>query len=277
MIIIDYNQIAIANIIGGIECDLNENYIRHMILNSIRGYIKKFKKAYGSKVVLACDGTNYWRRDIFPPYKASRAKARKDSKYDWKYIHEVMSLILEELKEWSPFYIIHLDNCEGDDIIYTIASTYQEPHIILSSDKDFVFLHSKTCKQFSPIKKKFITHKDPQKVGLELIIRGDRVDGIPNILSPDDTFITGKRQRSIMQAKLDIWLTQKPEEFCDETTITNFRRNDNLINLEKIPPEIQSSILQEFSNLRPSNASRFSKYLIAKDAKILFQFVGEFF
>lgn len=278
MIIVDYSQVAIQNIIGGIESGLDDNAMRSMILSSLRGYLKKFKKTYGKKIILACDGRTYWRKQVFPYYKASRNKLRKESKYDWDLIHRIMGEIKEELKVWSPFYVVDIDNCEGDDVIYVLAKSMTEKTLIISTDKDFVFLHHRpNIKQFSPRQKKFITYKNPEKSAQELVIRGDKDDGVPNILSPDDTFVTGKRQKSIMQVKLDIWLNQKPEEFCDETTIENYKRNDLLINLENIPGDIQKLIMDEYLTLKPSGASRFVKYLANKRANYLFQNVGDFF
>ena len=57
--------------------EMNEDLIRHMILNSLRGHNKKFRKQYG-QMVIACDSSNVWRRTKFPNYKAGR-KANRES------------------------------------------------------------------------------------------------------------------------------------------------------------------------------------------------------
>ena len=72
MIIVDYNAIAIAGVITQ-KMQIDEHLIRHMILNTIRMYNKKFRKEYG-QMVIACDHSS-WRREVFPQYKASRKKA----------------------------------------------------------------------------------------------------------------------------------------------------------------------------------------------------------
>ena len=69
MILIDYNQIALSNII--VQKLNDENMIRHMILNSIRMYNKKYRAQYG-QMVICCDGMNTWRKQYFPQYKAAR-------------------------------------------------------------------------------------------------------------------------------------------------------------------------------------------------------------
>ena len=75
MIIIDYNQVAIANLmeqIGSSKTAVDEMLVRHMILNTLRTYVKKFKESHGPEVIIACDNRHYWRREIFPPYKGHR-------------------------------------------------------------------------------------------------------------------------------------------------------------------------------------------------------------
>ena len=82
MIIMDYNGIAMGSIM--IEKTLNEELIRHMILNTIRMYRVKFHEEYG-EVVIAADGIGNWRREAFPQYNASRRTTREASSetFDW--------------------------------------------------------------------------------------------------------------------------------------------------------------------------------------------------
>ena len=80
MIIIDYNGIAIANIMVQ-KLAIDENIIRHMILNSIRMYRARFNKDYG-EVVLCSDAGGNWRKKVFPQYKAARKKTRDKSSVD---------------------------------------------------------------------------------------------------------------------------------------------------------------------------------------------------
>ena len=73
------------------DVEKNKDIIRHAILTSILSNKKKFESEYGNDVILACDGFNYWRKEQFAPYKASRKKARDDSKLDWKFVFEILS------------------------------------------------------------------------------------------------------------------------------------------------------------------------------------------
>ena len=98
MIIFDFNQVAISNLmeqIGSSRTAVEESLVRHMILNTIRTYVKKFKESHGPEVIIACDNKNYWRREIFPHYKAGRKKAREASGHDWNTIFECLNKIRE--------------------------------------------------------------------------------------------------------------------------------------------------------------------------------------
>ena len=67
MILIDYNQVVIANLmeqIGSSKTSVEESLVRHMVLNTIRANIRKFKSEYG-EVVIACDNRHYWRMKSF--------------------------------------------------------------------------------------------------------------------------------------------------------------------------------------------------------------------
>ena len=221
MIIFDYNQVAISNLmeqIGNSKTAVEEGLVRHMILNTIRTYVKKFKANYGPEVVIACDNKNYWRREIFPYYKASRKKAREASGHDWSTIFDCLNKIRDELREYSPYKVVTIETCEADDIIATLVQKYSATQkiMILSSDKDFAQLQRyPNVEQYSPILKKFINEPLPMAQLKQMVIRGDKGDGIPNILSADDCFVASVRQKPITEAKIIKWLNQKPEEFCN--------------------------------------------------------------
>ena len=140
MILLDFNQIALSNIF--IQKLNEENMIRHMILNSIRMYNKKYRDEYG-QMVICCDGMNTWRREYFPEYKANRKKHREtDDSQDWNEVFRVLDLVRTEIKEYLPYKVLHMDGCEADDIIGALTLKTQEfgqdePIMIISSDKDF--------------------------------------------------------------------------------------------------------------------------------------------
>ena len=282
MIIFDFNQVAISNLmeqIGSSKTQVDEGLVRHMILNTIRTYVKKFKESHGPEVVIACDNKNYWRRELFPPYKAGRKKAREASGHDWNTIFECLNKIRDELKQYSPYRVVEVDTCEADDIIATLVmkNSATQKVMILSSDKDFAQLQRyPNVEQFSPILKKYIKEPLPLLQLKQLIIRGDKGDGIPNILSPDDVFVVGGRQKPITEAKIINWMNQEPKEFCNEDMFRNFSRNETLIDLTKIPERLTKEILDTYESALPNSRQKFMNYMIANRLKNLIEVIDEF-
>lgn len=282
MIIFDYNQVAISSLmeqIGSSKKPVEENLVRHMILNVIRTYVKKFKETHGPEVVIACDNRNYWRRDFFPQYKASRKKNRDASGHDWTSIFDCLNKIKEELKECSPYKVIDVDTAEADDIIAVLAiqKAASEKVMILSSDKDFAQLQKyPNVEQYAPILKKFIKEPLPAVQLKQMIIRGDKGDGIPNILTQDNVFTDGGRQKPITEAKIINWLNQKPEEFCTDEMLRNYNRNEQLIDLTKVPETLQQTILDTYEKTTAHPKQVFMNYMIANKLKNLLEVIDEF-
>jgi hypothetical protein len=283
MIIIDYSQISIASFYAQPNAELSEEFLRHMILNTIRMYSHKYKAEYG-EIVLACDGGNSWRKGVFPPYKAHRKKAREDSGMDWKLFFTYLNQIREEIKENFPYKVIHLEHVEADDVIATLVKETQEfgknePVMIISSDKDFIQLQKyKNVKQFSPIQKKLVTDSNPRLYLFEHIIRGDSGDGIPNILSADTTFVDGNRQTPVSKKKIDTWL-EKAEDLqsvMEPEVYRNYQRNKLLIDLEMIPKDYTDSIMFTYEQQQVAPRARILDYLIKKRCKMLVESVSEF-
>ncbi len=282
MIIFDFNQVAISNLmeqIGSSKAPVDETLVRHMILNTIRTYVKKFKESHGPEVIIACDNRHYWRREIFPFYKASRKKNREASGHDWSSIFECLGKIKQELKDHSPYKVLDIDTCEADDIIAVLAmkNSSTQKVMILSSDKDFAQLQKfPNVEQYSPILKKFIKEPLPAAQLKQLIIRGDKGDGIPNILSADNCIVEGVRQKAITESKIINWMNQAPEEFCNEEMMRNFKRNEMLIDLTKIPESLKTVILDTYETASGKSKQQFMNYMIANRLKNLLEVIDEF-
>ncbi|MFZ4613730.1 MAG: hypothetical protein ACOYNH_08625 [Bacteroidia bacterium] len=282
MIIFDFNQVAISNLmeqIGSSKTAVDESLVRHMILNTIRTYVKKFKAEFGPNIIIACDNKKYWRREIFPYYKANRKKSRESSGHDWNSIFDCLNKIRDELREHSPYKVIEVDTAEADDIIavLSIKHSANEKVMILSSDKDFAQLQKyPNVEQYSPILKKFIKEPLPSAQLKQLVIRGDKSDGIPNILSKDDVFVEGVRQKPITEAKIINWMNQKPEEFCTEEMLRNYNRNEMLIDLTRIPENLKQSIIDTYETSKGRTRQEFMNYMVANRLKNLIEVIDEF-
>lgn len=255
MIIMDFSPVILANIMVSLKSlpEINESTIRYMVLQSIAFYRKKFGNEYG-QLVIAVDSRS-WRKDAFPYYKYSRAVHKEnDSKLDWDLIFTTMDTIVGELETYFPYNVLSVPGAEADDIIGTLAHHFGvdmnfgnfEPMVILSSDHDFIQLHKYTnLKQFAPREKKFIKHADPDDYLLEQIIKGDKGDGVPNILSSDDIFtIEGSRQKSI-SAKFLAEVKANPDSLSSEVR-RNFDRNKLMIDLTQTPQTIKDAIIDKY-------------------------------
>ena len=282
MILLDYSQIALSNII--VQKLNDESMIRHMILNSIRMYNKKYREQYGQMVICA-DGMNTWRKTYFPEYKAHRRKHREESDQDWTEIFRILHLVRDEIKANLPYKVIHMDGCEADDIIGSLVLESQEfgkdePIMIVSSDKDFIQLQKfNNVKQYSPIQKKMVTDENPRIYAFNHIMRGDGGDGVPNVLSADDTFVTDKSQTPLRQKRIDEWLENSDNlrEVMDENIYRNYQRNKKLIDLTEIPEDVQTSIINTFEEQKLAPRMKVLNYLIKKRCNQLIEVVEEFY
>lgn len=284
MIIVDLNQVMLSNLLMQLgnhtNAQIEENMVRHMILNSLRSYKVKFGLDFG-EMVIACDNTNYWRKQIFPYYKANRKKNQEKSDMDWKAIFECMNKIRAELKEYFPYRVIDIEMAEADDIIGTLAKYFGssvggESVLILSGDKDFIQLQTYgNIKQYDPTRKKWVSHNNPEVFLKEHIMKGDSSDGVPNILSDDNTFVVGERQRPLTAKKMEKYLRMNPNEM--ETVIAkNYFRNVQLIDLNYIPDQIKEKVMDSYNRQANKDRSKLMNYFVANKLKNLTEHISEF-
>lgn len=289
MILIDLNQVMVSNLMTQLgnhsNAKIEEGLVRHMVLNSIRSYKQKFGEEYG-EIIIACDDKNYWRRKLYPYYKANRKKAREASDIDWNTIFECFNLIREELNQYFPYRVLRIDTAEADDIISTLVhqngvylmSSGAPKILILSGDKDFIQLQKfANVKQYDPVRKKYISTNNPEVYLKEHIMKGDSGDGVPNFLSADDVFISSIRQKPVRQKSLDSWVANnKPEDFCDDAMLRGYKRNEALIDLSKIPDDIKGAILTQYTAQEGKKRGDLFGYFIKYKLKNLMISIGEF-
>ncbi|CAB4140795.1 RnaseH [uncultured Caudovirales phage] len=282
MIILDLSQVMLSNIMMQLgnhtNAEIEEGMVRHMVLNSIRSHKTKFGAEYG-ELVIACDNKNYWRRQLFPYYKANRKKNQEASEVNWKAIFECLNKIREELKVVFPYRVIDVECAEADDIIGTLCREFGDYQkiLILSGDKDFIQLQRYiNVRQYDPVRKKNITHNDPDKFLFEHILKGDAGDGIPNILSNDNCLVVGERQRPLTQKKIDAFVELAIANKQDHPAFRNFKRNEQLIDLTKIPSNIAAQILESYYEQEGKKPNKLMDYFIANKLRNLMENVGEF-
>lgn len=286
MIIVDYSGIAIASIFSQDRPEeIQEGLIRHMILNSLRRYNLKFRKDYG-EMVIACDSSS-WRKEAYPQYKAKRKSNRDDSPLDWNHFFTLINGVRDEIKEKMHYPVVQADRAEADDVIATLVKSTQEfgksePIMIVSSDKDFFQLHQyPNVKQFSPMKRDIVTVDDPVFYKFDHICRGDSGDGVPNILSCDESFTDGIRQKPVRAKKIEAWYKNNADDrLIDEMgheAYRNFCRNKTVIDLDCIPEDITQDINDKYNLQTNKNKGDVLPYLIEKRCNMLINSVQDFF
>ena len=283
MILIDNNQLSIANVFASMKHHNieDESILRHLVVNTYRFYNSKFKDKYGD-IVICHDSAHCWRKDFFPLYKANRKATKEKSKHDWDKIFNTMTEIRGEIEENFPWKNISVPKTEADDIIACIAknSSPMEPVLIVSADKDFQQLQKySNVEQWSPMKQDFLVCDNPEDFLVSHIISGDSSDGVPNILSDDDTFIVeGKRQRPCGKKKIQIF----KERFLNENTIDddvkkNWDRNTKMIDFDSIPEEVEKEIMEEFNKEHVRETKNIFPYLVEHKLIQLLESVEELY
>ncbi len=288
MILVDFNQCVIANVMAIAKRELSSanssdeiiGLLRHVVLNTIKSYKLKHGKKFGD-LVICCDSKRSWRKDVFPNYKANRKKTRDKSGIAWQPLYDALNLLTEEIEEYLPYRIISVSGAEGDDIISVLVHKFSlADNLIIASDKDFFQLQEKfsKTKQWCPRNKKFIYSN--KKEFLEHIFKGDATDGIPNILSHDDVLVTeGMRQTPLRAERLEEFM-EKGETACkNDTEKRNFHRNRTLIDFDYIPETISEAIEAKYTYASKNvnrDKMKLMNYLIKNGCGALVSDLGDF-
>lgn len=279
----DLNQVMISNLMAQIgnhtDALLDEGMLRHMILNTLRSNRQKFYKEYGELIICA-DDKNYWRKQVFPYYKAARKKHREQSELDWNMIFTALNKIKEEIKTFFPYKVIQIESAEADDVIGTIVHlegrelNVGEKILILSGDKDYIQLHRyANVAQYDPTRKRWIKHEDPAEFLFEQIIRGDAGDGVPNVLSADNTFVSDDRQKPITKKRLS---ELRDEDSRSVDVQRNFDRNKMLIDLSMVPENIKKQVIDKYEVDEGKDRSQLLNYFIKNKLRNLMENISEF-
>ena len=295
MIIVDYSQTAISTLMaelrGRTDAEINTSLIRHMIVNALRSYKNKFGKEFG-QLVIACDNKKYWRKQLFPYYKANRKQARDDSGFNWHAIFEALNQVKQELAENFPYPVIEVDTAEADDVIASLVLWSQDndlvqegldvvpqPVLILSGDHDFTQLQRySNVKQYSPIHKKWVkATEDIDAIVMEHILMGDKGDGVPNFLSADDVFVNGGRQKPIRKKDLETWKKLPISHWDGTPHEQNIKRNSQLVDLRYIPEDINGTIINNYVMQKDvRDKTHLLNYFIEHKMKNLMDHITEF-
>lgn len=282
MIIVDASNLVFSQVLdfhAKTKEQVDMHVVRNLCIERLKAHKNKLKE-FGPEIVIAFDSRHYWRKDIFPYYKGKRASARAASTFDWNAFFPMFDQFKQELREFFPVKCIEVHGAEADDIMAVLSSRYG-PHMpvcIVTSDNDMIQIQQQVCptvKQWSPWHKKFLTPKNAEYDLFEHICTGDAGDGVPNILSDDDTFMADpkKRQKPIRKDKLESWKQygmNSPEYFCpDAASLDRFTRNRNLIDLRCIPEDLAAKIVESYDAAEPAQGKMFTYLTANRLTKIL--------
>ena len=262
IILIDNNQIILSSIFTAAKTAQSEDdygFIRHLVLNTYRKYLSKFRRDYG-ELVICNDSKNVWRKDFFPQYKKNRSDRQKKSKFDWGKIFNELHTIREEMKDVFPYRFVQVERAEADDIIAVIAKNFhhKEKIMIVSSDKDFQQLQRyPNVEQYSPSKKGILRCDDPYDFLLDHVVRGDSSDGVPNAISDDAVFVEGRRQTRLTNKKIK---ELKEVGFQQEDNF--MERNQKLIDLTMVPDYIEEETMRQMETEVSGDRSKILNYMM---------------
>ena len=286
MVIVDFNGIGIGSIMGQLSRgeELSEDLIRHVILNNLRSYRVKYPKSDFGEMVIACDSYS-WRRNIFPQYKASRTDTKVKDKHDWSEIFRILEVVIADLTNNFPYPVIRVDKAEADDIIGALVNYKDVPLggekvVIISADKDFIQLHDKgQVIQFSPMQQKMVKAEvSPARYAFEHLMKGDSGDGVPNVLSPDNSFTDKIRQTPMRKKVIDEWWEARDnlKSVMPTEAFRNYIRNRELIDLNRTPQKIKDSSIEQLESYKYPKEGSVLNFLIEKRMNLLIECAGEF-
>ena len=278
MILVDLSQLLVASTFVSMkkgETEVDIKRLRHLLLNSLSKYRRQYVNEFG-ELVICCDGSLSWRKDVFPNYKMGRRTDREESPLNWNQIFGCFEQLKKELRETFSYKILQINRAEADDIIGTLVMErkFSSPKtMIISSDKDFIQLQRyHDVFQYSPVAKKLLNGVDPEEYLREHILRGDKSDGIPNVLSDDDCIVSGIRQVPMTKKLIKSWKhIPMPEEHKER-----FERNTTLVDLRYTPYDLQKEILEQFDAKELGSRDKIPAYFTEHGLETLTKKIGDF-
>lgn len=286
--LIDMSQLMIATISHTFkpEDPISEGMIRHLILDTMRYNMTKFKEQYPITVLAFDSSKGYWRRDIAPYYKRNRKEKRDADPRDWEMIFSAINKITEEFKENMPYHVIKVDKVEADDIIAVLTKKFSvegRQVLINSGDGDYTQLHKyKNVKQWAPVQKawKKCKYGSPYKDLMVKCVKGDAKDGVASIKCRSDFIISrleGERAKPIATKWLEkIFDAEDPKSLMTEEEARRFDENRELIDFEFIPDNIEYEILLAWEKSKPAPRGKIYNYFVTNALVKMLQKIGEF-
>jgi len=289
VMVVDISNLSIATIMNNFtpktQNEINISTIRHIVLDTIRHNVQKFKGEYPD-VVLAFDDNKYWRRDRAWYYKKKRKIEHETSDWDWDRLNSFLHPVYDELRQILPYRSLRVDYAEADDIIGVVTKTAVAAGkrvLIVAADGDFIQLQKYSgVVQWSPTQKKYVKPKfgSPRNDLRMKIIKGDAKDSIACIKMRNDYIVTkvaGERAPQIRANELEKWL-----ELDDPTTDMNnewalrYKENEIMRDLDFIPQDIANNINDAYNAPKQGNKAKMEKYFMEMKLIRMFDKMSDF-
>jgi 5'-3' exonuclease len=176
-------------------------------MSMLCGYLRRLEVTLDDLIILGLDFGS-WRKAEEKKYKAQRQEFRESYKPPewWEARYKEFNDLYEKIKLALPIHIIKIYMRECDDIASVCCRVYRDKEIILiSSDKDWEQLaYYENVKVFSPRSKKFKDIKNPMKILLDKINKGDISDNLTEKVSTEAEFEHRKKLVSLIELPLEI-------------------------------------------------------------------------
>lgn len=249
-------------------------FLRHMILMSLLSNRRRFKSEY-PELVLACDAPNNWRKIAHLFYKAHRQALKDADSFDWDTYFVNFNIIKDEIRAIFPFKMIQVDGAEGDDIVGVLSNHLTDKKILIhGKDKDFhQCCANPNVKLWNPMTQKLSVDDNPKYNIFAKCCRGDAGDGVPNILSPTNSFTDKIRQKQLRETKIQEYFTSGIADFEIKS---RFDTNQKLIDFNYIPDDLKKQIIAAYADAKSvCKPQLIQQYLMQKDlARISANFLG---
>ena len=152
------------------------------------------------------EGKGNWRKDIFPQYKAPRAKVAADD--PWKDLRWELANFLKKEK-----FVISAIGCETDDLVRRKAENMRkrdQPYVVCSADKDLDMIigpHIRFNTKWQ-LKQYDVDEELSDFAYFYQLMVGDSIDNIKSPMGLGD-----KRVRKLLEKPRDQWRSVVEKEY----------------------------------------------------------------
>lgn len=287
--VIDISNISIATLMNNFkpkeQASITIEMIRHLVLDTLRFNVVKFKGEY-PEIVIAFDDRNYWRRQKAWYYKKRRQIEHEESEWDWDLLNNFLNPVFEEIRQNMPYLGLKVEFAEADDIIAVVtkkAVGEGRRVLVVSADSDFTQLQKYNgVRQWSPPQKKWVTPKygSPRNDLRYKNIKGDKKDSIACIKIRNDYIVTkveGERAPAVKSSELEAWLeADDPTTLMTPEWAARYKENEELRDFEFIPKDIENSIIEAYNTPKSGSKAKMERYFMDNKLSRMFEKLSDF-